>query len=125
MNEPMFLTSVMFLAVIFILNLTFGMLYGFGFRHYWFPEFLHFLSGFFVAMFFASFFQSRLFILLGLAAVSLVWESIEYLMAKSPKAKAGFSRIFKRKEENYSLKDGTFDLILNFIGAAVFISFFK
>src|SRR3990167_1862362 len=47
----MLIFSLFGLTGLFIINILFGMYYGFGTRHYWFFELEHFLGGFFVAMF--------------------------------------------------------------------------
>ena len=75
-------TSLLILIFIFVLNIAVGIYYGFGERHYWFYETLHFLGGFFVAMFFSNFTHSWQMIFLGLAGVSFLWELMEYLLVK-------------------------------------------
>ena len=122
----MFLISIIILLGIFILNLMFGIKYGFGFRHYWFFDTLHFLSGFFLAMFLANFTDSKILIFVGIAAVSFLWETAEYLIGKIPKLSIGFKKAFDLKE-NVNLQpkwpDTILDVILNFAGAAIFVYF--
>ncbi len=117
------LIPIIFLAVIFILDLTFGMFYGFGFRHYWFFELLHFLGGFFVAMFLSSFIISKLFVLLGVAAISGAWESMEYVIAKILRLSEYLKLTFRQKSVMPEWKDTALDIVLNFAGALVFLYF--
>lgn len=122
----MLIISIIGLFGIFILNLIFGIKYGFGFRHYWFFETLHFLSGFFLAMFFASSTDSKILIFLGITIVSFLWETAEYLLGKNPKLLSGFKKTFNlKKNMNIQPKwqDTTLDIVLNFAGAAVFVYF--
>lgn len=120
----MLLVSILGLSGLFILNLFFGIKYGFGFRHYWFFETLHFLSGFFMAMFLANFTYSKILIFAGIAVASFFWEIAEYLIGKIPKLSAGFKKTFDLKK-NMNLQpkwqDTTLDIILNFAGAAIFM----
>lgn len=122
----MLLISILSLLSLFILNLVFGIKYGFGFRHYWFFEALHFLSGFFLAILFASFTDSKILIFSGIAIASFLWETAEYLIGRIPKLSAGFKRTFDLKK-NINLKpkwqDTILDIILNFTGAAIFVYF--
>ena len=113
--------SISGLIGIFILNIVVGLLLGFGRKHYWFFELLHFLGGFFVAMFFANFFSSRASILLGLTAVTLLWELMEYLIAKIPTLSRRFQKTFRTGDTKYDLKDTILDVFLNFVGALLFI----
>lgn len=122
----MLLTSIIGLVGLFILNLMFGIKYGFGFRHYWFFETLHFLSGFFMAMFLANFTSSKILIFLGIALVSFLWETTEYLIGKIPKLSSQLKKTFDlRRNMNLRPKwqDTVLDIILNFAGAAVFVYF--
>lgn len=122
----MFLISTISLLGIFILNLIFGIKYGFGFRHYWFFETLHFLGGFFFAMFLADFIDSKILIFVGIAIISFLWEITEYLIGKSSKLSTGFKKTFDLKK-NINLRpkwqDTLLDVILNFAGATIFVYF--
>ncbi len=115
----MLIISLIALPSLFILNILFGMRHKFGYRHYWFFESLHFLGGFFVAMFFASFTHSFTIILYGLLAVTLIWELLEYLLTKIPKLFWFITRTFHKKP-TYELKDTILDIALNLIGGLVF-----
>lgn len=117
--------SILILLLLFILNLTFGIKYGFGFQHYWFFETLHFLSGFFLAMFLSGFFDSKILIFTGIAIASSIWESAEYLIEKIPKLSAGFKKFSNAGNADLRLKwqDTLLDVILNFSGAAIFAYF--
>lgn len=117
--------SVAALLGIFILNLTVGMYYGFGVRHYWFFQTLHFLGGFFVAMFFSGFFRSAGLILAGLGIVTVLWEFIELLIADVPAMSRYTKKKFRLKNVTPEWKDTVFDIILNFSGAILFIYVFK
>lgn len=121
----MLLISILALGIIFAANLTIGMYYGFDVRHYWFFEMLHFLGGFFMAMFFSSFFQSVVLILAGLAAVTFLWELAEFLIAKIPAASEYVERKFRLNSVDFEWKDTVLDIFLNFSGAVLFIYFLK
>ena len=122
----MLIGSIIALTGLFIINVVFGMHYGFGFKHYWFFETLHFLGGFFLAMFLANFTYSKILIFIGIAIVSFLWEFAEYLLGKIPKLSSGFKKPFDLKK-NINLQpkwpDTFLDVILNFAGAAVFVYF--
>jgi len=120
----MFLISIAGLSGLFILDLTFGMKYGFGFRHYWFPELEHFLGGFFMAMFLSNFTNSTVLIFIGLAAITFLWELAEYLIARFRKSADYYEKIFKIKYVNSGWQDTILDIFLNFFGAAIFVYFF-
>lgn len=116
----MIILSIVAIVSLFILNLIFGMYFGFGVRHYWFFEVLHFLVGFFIAMFLFEFTKSYQMIFLILAGISFVWELSEYLLFKVSTLSKLFKKTFNFKPE-YKLDDTILDLTLNFAGATVFI----
>ena len=118
----MFVISTIALIGIFIINVLFGMKFGFGFRHYWFFEVEHFLGGFFITMFLANFTDSLILIFVGLGVASFLWELFEYLMARFKKSKSYMKKTFHIKNVNPGWKDTTLDIILNFSGAIVFIT---
>ena len=118
-------TSAAVLLGIFVINLTVGMYYGFGVRHYWFFQTLHFLGGFFVAMLLSSFFQSAGLILIGLGIVTVLWELAEVLLASIPTLSRYMKKQFRLKNVDYKWADGLFDIALNFTGALVFLYFFR
>ena len=105
----MLIFSLFGLTGLFIINILFGMYYGFGTRHYWFFELEHFLGGFFVAMFLSIFLNSIIAIFVGLTVITVIWETTEYLIAQF------------NKKIIPSWKDTLLDIFLNFIGATVFI----
>ena len=118
--------SLFVLAVIFILNVVLGMYFKFGYRHYWFFEILHFLGGFFVVMFFSSFFQSTALILVCLGFVVFLWELVEYLVVKIPRFAMFFKKTFKQKNVTYGgWKDTALDIVLDFAGAGLFLYLIK
>ena len=119
----MFIFSIFGLIYIFIINILFGMYYGFGTRHYWFLETEHFLGGFFVAMFLYNFTGSIVLILIGLAIITFLWELSEYLIARFRKSANYIKREFHIKNVNPRWKDTVLDIVLNFLGAAIFIVF--
>ena len=123
-NVTALIVSIVALLGIFILNLTVGMYYGFGVQHYWFFQTLHFLGGFFVAMFLSSFFQSARLVLVGLGIVTILWEFMEFLVASTPTLSKYVKKWFRLKNVNYEWTDGLFDIVLNFTGAFVFLYFF-
>ncbi|GEM_PF-2834964 len=122
----MLLISTIGLLGLFVLNLMLGIKYGFGFRHYWFFEALHFLGGFFLAMFLANFTSLKILIFIGIAVTSFFWEVAEYLIWKNQKLSSSFKKTFDLKK-SISLKpkwqDTVLDVVLNFAGAAVFVYF--
>lgn len=123
----MLLISIITLLGIFIINIAFGIKYGFGFRHYWFFEAEHFLSGFFLAMFLTNFISSKILIFTGIAIASFLWETAEYLLGKNQKLSANFKKIFnlvKNVNTRPKWPDTILDVILNFAGAAVFVYLF-
>lgn len=113
--------SVVALSSIFILNIFFGMYYGFGFRHYWFFQVEHVLGGFFVALFFKSFIDSWTWVLIGLGIVSFIWESAEYIMARVPVLANYIKKQLRLKNLKYSWADGIFDLVCNYAGAILLL----
>src|SRR3989344_2032039 len=117
----MLIFSIFGLAGLFIINIFFGMYYGFGPRHYWFFEAEHFLGGFFVAMFLSNFTDSVVSIFLGLVIVTFLWELSEYLISQFQKSANYMKKTFHLKSVATSWKDTILDIILNFFGAAVFI----
>ena len=121
----LFITSLIALPSIFILDLVVGMYYGFGFRHYWFFQVEHVLGGFFVAMFFGSFTDSRAVILIGLAVVTFVWESLEYAAAHIQSWSDFMKRKLRLKKVEFSWADSVFDLVCNYVGAALLLYFLK
>ncbi len=115
--------SLLILIFILVLNVVVGMYYGFGFRHYWFYELLHFVGGFFVTMFLSNFTNFWQMILLGLVGVSFFWELGEYLLVKIRSLSKLFRKEFHTKPE-YKSGDMVLDLFLNFAGALVFLMYF-
>src|SRR3989344_8073429 len=101
--------STLSLLCIFLLNLVVGMYYGFGVRHYWFFQLLHVLGGFFVAMFFWSFTDSWTVILVGVAIVTISWESLEIAIAKIPSLNSWLRNKLRMNHLKYSWWDGAFD----------------
>lgn len=79
-----------------------------------------------MAMFLANFVDSKILVFIGIAIVSFLWETAEYLIGKSSKLSAGFKKTFDLKK-NMNLRpkwqDTVLDVILNFAGAAVFVYF--
>jgi len=117
----MLIVSLIVLTVLFILNLTVGMYYGFGQRHYWFFELLHFLGGFFVAMFLAGLNFSIPHIFIGLASVTFLWELAEYLIDKISGASKYIKMKFRLKTTKITRRDTVLDIVLNFAGALLFV----
>lgn len=124
-NIIMIALSILALFGLFVLNLVLGMYFGFGGRHYWFPEVLHFLGGFFVAMFFFNFFGSAGQILLILGVITFFWELLEFLIAKIPSWTDYVKTRFKLKKVDFELRDTVFDVALNFAGTALFLYIFS
>jgi len=79
------IASATTLLGIFIINLTVGMYYGFGVRHYWFFQILHFLGGFWVGLLFFYLFyygnlvpKSIFYVFLWVLAIGISWEVFEF-----------------------------------------------
>ena len=121
----LFIISLIALPSIFILDLVVGIYYGFGFRHYWFFQAEHVLGGFFVAMFFSGLTDSWAVILAGLAAVTLIWESLEYAAAHIPSWSEFMKRKLRLKKVEFSWADSVFDVVCNYAGAALLLYFLK
>ncbi len=117
----MLIFSIFGLVGLFIINILFGVYYGFGIRHYWFFELEHFLGGFFVAIFLSNFTNSTVLIFIGLAAITFLWEFTEYLIARRRKSADYMKKTFKVKDVNPRWKDTMLDIFLNFLGAAIYI----
>jgi len=117
----MLIISIITLIGLFLLNVLFGMKYGFGYRHYWFFELEHFVGGFFVAMFLSNFTNSVILIFSGLAVVTFLWELLEYLISRFWKSANYMRKTFKIKDVNPGWKDTVLDIFLNFLGATIFI----
>lgn len=113
--------SIAMLVGIYVFSLSFGMYYGFGERHYWFYEVLHFVGEFFSAMFLSNFFASKTGVLAGLALISFIWELHEYFIAKISKFSQYYKRKFRLKKVEYKWSDTILDIILNFAGTFTFI----
>ena len=79
-----------------------------------------------MAMFLANFTYSKILIFVGIAIVSFLWETTEYLLGKIPKLSTGFKKALDLKK-NLNLQpkwsDTFLDVILNFAGAAIFVYF--
>lgn len=79
-----------------------------------------------MAMFLANFIDSKILIFVGIAIVSFLWETAEYLLGRIPKLSARFRKTFDlKKNVDIRLKwqDTILDVILNFTGATIFIFF--
>ncbi len=118
----MILTALIGLVALFVLDVGVGIRRGFGFRHYWFFEVLHFLGGFFVAMLMASF-LSFWQTMAGLALITVLWEGLELLLAE-PKLGRRLREILRLPLKEYSWWDTSFDIVLNYLGAFLFFRFF-
>lgn len=117
----MLATSLIILCAIFCLNIIISMYSRFGYRHYWFFELLHFISGFFISMLLFNFSQSPLIILMGLGIITFIWESIELFMAKIPPVARYVKKKLRLRNITPERKDTILDIILNFLGAALFL----
>lgn len=115
----MLILSLTGLCFIFIFNFVFW--YIFGYKHYWFFELMHFLGGFFVAMLLYNFLHSAVAILAGVGAVTIIWEGLEVLVAKIRTTSKFIKKEFKQKDITPKFGDTFLDVILNFIGAILFI----
>jgi len=119
----MLIFSTIALIGLFLANILFGMKFGFGFRHYWFFELEHFWGGFFIAMFLSNFMSSSAAIFVGLATITFVWETTEYLIVRFRKIANYMKKTFKEKNIIPSWEDTLLDIFLNFLGATVFVYF--
>lgn len=78
-----------------------------------------------MAMFFSNFFQSPSFIFLGLGIVTILWEFMEFTVAKVPTLSKYVKSKLRQKDVTPTLADTIFDIILNFFGAALFLYLFS
>lgn len=81
-----------------------------------------------MAMFLANLTDSKIFIFVGIAIVSFLWETVEYLFGKITKLSFMFKKIFDLKKSadiRPKWQDTILDIILNFAGATVFVYFIK
>ncbi len=78
-----------------------------------------------MAMFFSSFLQSAGLVLVGLGIVTVLWETMEFLIASVPSFSRYIKKRFRLKSVDYKWLDTLFDLALNFTGAIVFLYLFR
>lgn len=97
--------------------------YGFGARHWWFFEMVHFIAGFLVAMFLFGLSGSRAFALWGLVIITLAWETLEYLVNALPWFGRWLDRRLGLAKTYYGGWDTLLDIVLNFAGAGAFLYF--
>lgn len=120
----MLILSLTVLVVLFLLNVVVGMKLGFGLHHYWFFESLHFFGGAAVAFFLTNIFSAKLQILVGVLAISVLWEFMEFMVDKIPFTSAYLKRKFHLKSTAITPGDTLLDLFLDMLGAAVFVWLF-
>lgn len=120
----MLILSLTLLAVLFLLNVVVGLKLGFGLRHYWFFESLHFFGGAAVAFFLTNIFSDPFWILLGVLVVSALWELVELAVDKIPFTSTYLKRKFHLKTTAITPGDTLLDLFLDMLGAAVFVWLF-
>ena len=107
--------SVISLIVLFLVNFT-AECKSFYERFSWFDKVMHFLGGFFVAMFWSSLTQSLLFIISLTLLVGIAWEIYEYFLGIYKLKKIG------TKKYMIDMRDTVEDLFFDLIGAIVWIS---
>ncbi|MEX2090703.1 MAG: hypothetical protein WD989_01050 [Candidatus Paceibacterota bacterium] len=117
-----------FLVFIFLINLP-GLYYQWYLNYWWFDVVLHFLGGFFIAMFFAAYLDEHILgtsklknalVIIGAAMfVGVVWEFAEYIANQT--LTEPFYRYFEvRAYFMGDLSDTVNDLTMDMLGAASF-----
>ena len=117
-----FLTMGLFGGVlVFFINLR-GM-YGNGFvkQHYWIPQTLHLIGGFFLMMAIWSFGWTSAVSYLVFGAIILVWELMEWAIMLVPVLGDALKKWLHMDDVTTSIGDTSFDLALGVLGAVLFI----
>lgn len=120
----MLILSLALLVFLFLLNVVVGLKLGFGLRHYWFFESLHFFGGAGVAFFLMNIFSAPLQVLIGVFVISALWELMELAVDKIPFTSTYLKRKFHLKTTAITFGDTLLDLFLDMLGAAVFVWLF-
>lgn len=119
-NPGFFLIAVVGSLLVFFVNAYVGMYLNFGVRHYWFTELQHLFGGFFIAMFFYGFSDSKKCVLFFVLSVAVSWELMEYLVDVIPSFSNFVKQFFHLKSTAITAGDTLLDLILDIVGAALF-----
>lgn len=121
MMTPDYFWLAISVPAIAILLVVWKRCYGFGARHWWFFEMVHFIAGFLAAMFLFGLSGSRAVALLGLAAITVIWEILEFTANAAPRFGRWLDRHLGLTKTYYSGWDTLLDIALNFAGAGVFL----
>lgn len=124
--------AFIFLVIIFLVNAV-GMYFGFYMKFWWFDMSLHFLGGFFMAMFMAHYLMdvkmpSKLkgFLIIGstVTLIGVLWEFAEYLASQT--LIEPLYRTFGIKTYFIGdLEDTMSDLLMDMIGAFSWLTIYK
>lgn len=117
-----------FLVAIFIVNAV-GLYYGWYLDHLWFDVALHFLGGFFIAMFFTAYLKeyvsdtaklkSTLVIVGAAMFIGVTWEFVEYI-ANQTLVEPFYKYFGVRAYFMGDLSDTVNDLTMDMLGAGLF-----
>ena len=123
-------TAFFFLLLIFIINIS-GLYYGWYLKWSWFDTSLHFLGGFFMAMFMAEYLKDRLIptekikntlIIVGATIfIGVVWEFCEYI-ANQTLIEPFYNWFGIRAYFMGDLQDTVNDLLMDTLGALTLVS---
>lgn len=113
--------SIISLAAVFLLSTLVSLNMNYKDGH-WLFEVFHIFAGFFVAMFWSGFIESKALIIVAAVGVGLVWEGWEFIRSHSPKLNAFLSKL-NFKQGTITLTDTLLDLFLDLVGAIIFILF--
>lgn len=117
--SPYYIVSILFFLFIFSVYLS-----SFNKKYAWIFPFFHFISGFLLASLLSIYTKNQTRIIILVFIMSLIWEFYEYLVDKLSFCRKIFSKYFNIKETSISLKDTITDLILDILGATLFILVF-
>lgn len=117
-----------FLVLVFVINLP-GLYYQWYLHYWWFDVVLHFLGGFFIAMFFAAYLKEHIpgglklkntLIIIGAAMfIGVVWEFAEYI-ANQTLTEPFYKYFGVRAYFMGDLNDTVNDLTMDMLGAGLF-----
>lgn len=91
-----------------------------GKKLYWLYESSHFIGGFLLAMLFSNFLDKKL-ILLAVLVVCILWEIYELVSTKKEKIKKYLENKFNYYITPSAFSDTALDLLLAFLGAALYL----
>ena len=120
--------AFLFLVLIFVINLP-GLYYQWYLNYWWFDTALHFLGGFFIAMFFAAYLKEHIsgtaklkstLVIVGAAMfIGVTWEFAEYI-ANQTLVEPFYNYFGVRAYFMGDLSDTVNDLTMDMLGAGLF-----